>query len=150
MVCRDASDCRSNNEEQFEEGDLVLLDSSFIVLDQEVAMKLQGKFIGPFKVLERLRSSYRLELPEDMRLVHPVFHKQLLRKYRGKYGAVTEVQGEVEKIFGHKSMRGETMYKVKLTTLPITNLVFKFSHEVPAELREKYWANMDKSNHNDL
>ena len=47
-------------------------------------------------------------------------------------------------------MRGETMYRVELTTLPVTNLVFKYSHEVPAELRDKHWAAMDKSNHDGL
>jgi hypothetical protein len=45
--------------------------------------KLQPRFIGPFTVEERVGSvSYKLTLPDTMR-VHPVFHVELLREYRG-------------------------------------------------------------------
>ena len=43
--------------------------------------KLAPRYIGPFKILNRRGEvSYQLELPEDMSVVHNVFHISLLRK----------------------------------------------------------------------
>src|SRR3954464_4854891 len=43
--------------------------------------KLAPRYVGPFKVLGRRGEvSYRLELPEQMAVVHDVFHISLLRK----------------------------------------------------------------------
>jgi len=130
---------KNQTSQVFNPGDLVLLDSSYMVLDQDSAKKLEDKFFGPFRIIEKVKTSYRLDLPEDMRGVYPVFHKMFLRKYKGAHDAVTEVQGDIEKIIGHKNVRGEVNYFVKLTTLPITNLVYRSSDQVPANLREKYW-----------
>ena len=44
--------------------------------------KLSPRFIGPFKILERVGTvAYRLELPPSMTGVHKVFHVSMLRKY---------------------------------------------------------------------
>ena len=44
--------------------------------------KLSPRFIGPFKILERICSvAYRLALPPSMSGVHEVFHVSMLRKY---------------------------------------------------------------------
>ena len=44
--------------------------------------KLSPRFIGPFKILERVGTvSYRLVLPPNMSSVHEVFHISMLRKY---------------------------------------------------------------------
>ena len=44
--------------------------------------KLSPKFIGPFKILERVGTvAYRLALPPSMSSVHEVFHVSMLRKY---------------------------------------------------------------------
>ena len=44
--------------------------------------KLLSRFIGPFKVLERICTfTYRLALPPSMSGVHEVFHVSMLRKY---------------------------------------------------------------------
>ena len=43
---------------------------------------LSPRFIGPFKVLERVGAvAYRLELPPSLSGVHEVFHVSMLRKY---------------------------------------------------------------------
>ncbi len=63
--------------------DQVLLSTKHVHLKVprgEVA-KLMPKYIGPFKVLERLGSAYRLALPRNLRM-HPVFHVSLLRAYQ--------------------------------------------------------------------
>ena len=44
--------------------------------------KLSPRFIGPFKILERICTiAYRLALPPSMSGVHEVFHVSMLRKY---------------------------------------------------------------------
>nr|GEU49537.1 hypothetical protein [Tanacetum cinerariifolium] len=43
--------------------------------------KLSLRFIGPFKILKRVREvSYTLELPEEMKGIHNTFHVSYLRK----------------------------------------------------------------------
>ena len=44
--------------------------------------KLSPRFIGPFKILERIGTvAYQLALPPSMIGVHEVFHVSMLRKY---------------------------------------------------------------------
>ena len=43
--------------------------------------KLSPRFIGPFKILRRIREiAFELELPERLKLIHKVFHVSQLRK----------------------------------------------------------------------
>jgi hypothetical protein len=47
-----------------------------------VSRKLSLRYIGSFSTLARVGSlAYRLQLPESMAGVHPVFHVSMLRKY---------------------------------------------------------------------
>ena len=44
--------------------------------------KLSPRYIGPFKILERVGAvAYRLALPPSLSGVHEVFHVSMLRKY---------------------------------------------------------------------
>ena len=44
--------------------------------------KLSPRYIGPFEILERIGAvAYRLALPPELSMVHPVFHVSMLRKY---------------------------------------------------------------------
>ena len=44
--------------------------------------KLVPRYIGPFKILERVGTiAYRLELPPSLSGVHEVFHISMLQKY---------------------------------------------------------------------
>nr|GEU35851.1 putative reverse transcriptase domain-containing protein [Tanacetum cinerariifolium] len=43
--------------------------------------KLNPRYVGPFKVLERIRDvAYKLNLPEELRRVHNTFHMSNLKK----------------------------------------------------------------------
>ena len=65
---------------EFKEGDMVLLATKHL---KTVQGKLTARWIGPFRVEQRVSpTSYKLRLPGHMR-IHPVFHVSLLRPYIG-------------------------------------------------------------------
>jgi hypothetical protein len=69
---------------EFEVGDYVMLKVSPMkgVKQFGAKGKLAPRFVGPFKVLERIGfMAYRLELPEQLKGVHDVFHVSMLRKF---------------------------------------------------------------------
>lgn len=136
---------KEQTKEEFKEGELVLLSADYLVLEGNKAKKLKDKLFGPFQIVEKLKTSYRLDLPEDMKNGYPVFHQSLLRKYNGEQRAITDLKGEVERIYGHKQMRdGTTRYYVKLTTQPITALSFKKGKDIPREMIATYYSMMRK------
>ena len=46
--------------------------------------KLSPRFIGPFKVLQRIgNQAYKLELPEELESIHNTFHVCYLKKFTG-------------------------------------------------------------------
>jgi hypothetical protein len=48
----------------------------------QVHGKLAPRYIGPYQVLKRVGAvAYRLELPEEMSDIHPMFHVSQLRRY---------------------------------------------------------------------
>ena len=78
---------------QFAVRDSVLLSTQNLRF-KGILHKLQRKFCGPYKVLEKIGAqAYRLQLPDTWR-VHPVFHVSLLKHWRPS--TVQQVPGEVE------------------------------------------------------
>ncbi|XP_024994106.1 uncharacterized protein LOC112527579 [Cynara cardunculus var. scolymus] len=76
---------------EFSVGDLVMLKVSPWrgVLRFRKQGKLSPRFIGPFKILERVgKQAYQLELPEELTGIHDVFHVAYLRKCLGKHEEV--------------------------------------------------------------
>lgn len=60
---------------------------------KRINQKLDARFYGPFKVLQKIGEvDYKLELPTQSK-IHPVFHVSLLKNVVGNY----QVQGELPK-----------------------------------------------------
>jgi len=63
-------------------GGMVFLEGRNIRMDHP-AKKLEDKRYGPFKIIQKVNaSSYRLQLPEKFKSIHPVFHEALLTPYK--------------------------------------------------------------------
>ena len=78
---------------QFAIGDTVLLSTQNLRL-KGIPYKLQWKFCGPYKILEKIGAqAYRLKLPDTWR-IHPVFHVSLLKQWQPS--TMQHVPGEVE------------------------------------------------------
>ena len=55
--------------------------------------KLSLRFIGPYEVLERIRSvAYRLAVPPELAKLNDVFHVSMLRKYHSDGSHILPVQ----------------------------------------------------------
>ena len=68
---------------EFEVGDHVFLKITPL---QSVTVgrekKLQTRFVGPFKILQRVgKVAYRFELPLSLSKIHDVLHVSMLKKY---------------------------------------------------------------------
>ena len=84
---------RKHRDIHFAVGDSVLLSTQNLRL-KGIPHKLQRKFCGPYKILEKIGAqAYRLQLPNTWR-IHPVFHVLLLKQWRPS--TLQQVPGEVE------------------------------------------------------
>ncbi len=67
---------------EFQVGDMVLLSARNLRRAVPGPHKFQPKWVGPFKVTQRIgRVAYKLELPSQY-AIHPVFHVGLLKLYK--------------------------------------------------------------------
>uniref|UniRef100_A0A803TTB8 Gypsy retrotransposon integrase-like protein 1 n=1 Tax=Anolis carolinensis TaxID=28377 RepID=A0A803TTB8_ANOCA len=69
--------------DKLEKGDLVWLSTQNIKLGLP-SKKLGPKYIGPFRIQSVINEvTFQLALPKSLGKIHPVFHRSLLKKYRG-------------------------------------------------------------------
>ena len=55
--------------------------------------KLSPRYIGPYQIIKRLgQVAYELELPQELSMVHPVFHVSMLRKCIGDPSRITPIK----------------------------------------------------------
>jgi len=55
--------------------------------------KLSLRYVGPYKIIQGIgQVAYKLELPPEMSLVHPVFHVSMLKKVVGDPSTIVPVE----------------------------------------------------------
>ena len=55
--------------------------------------KLSPRYVEPYKIIQRIGEvAYKLELPPEMSLVHPVFHVSMLKKVVGDPTLIVPVE----------------------------------------------------------
>ena len=80
---------------EFQVGDLVMLKVSPWkgVIRFGKRGKLSPRFIGPFKVLKRIKDvAYQLELPPELEGIHNTFHVSYLRKCLSEESSVIPIE----------------------------------------------------------
>lgn len=55
--------------------------------------KLSPRYIGPYKIIQRFgQVAYELDLPQELSMVHLVFHVSMLRKCIGDLSHITSTK----------------------------------------------------------
>ncbi len=114
---------KHRKEVNYETGSKMFLDERNIVTARS-SKKLNDKMLGPFQITEPVGSSYKLELPETMR-IHDVFHSGLLRpavddslpgqknEPSGPIVVNDEDEWEIDDILDSRRYRRRLQYRVK-------------------------------------
>ena len=127
---------KGRRHEEFNKGDQVMLSTKYFIspIDkQRPTKKFTSKYVGPYKVLEKLSTTaYKLELPASMKM-HPVFHVSLIKPYKGnpaEFNRQTppppeviigsnDEEYEVEAILNKRIIRKKPQYLIKWTGYPL-------------------------------
>ena len=71
---------KKHRDVEFNEGEMVLLSTRNLKM-KGIPGKLKKRFVGPFRIEQRIgQQAYKLSLPENWK-VHPVFHVSLLKSW---------------------------------------------------------------------
>ena len=112
---------RGRKSMSYQQGDQVLLATRHI-RTLRVSKKLADKFIGPFRILERIgTNAYKLDLPKKYGKMHHTFHVSLLEPYRMRLGVEPpepiDIDGdeewEVDEILAERTRNRKKQYYVR-------------------------------------
>ena len=96
---------KTRREPDFDEGDYVYVSKKGWTTDRP-SVKLDTQNAGPYKILEKVGHSYRLELPQNLK-VHDVLHADRLRK-----APMTPMPGQEEEPEPPMEVEGEQEWEV--------------------------------------
>ncbi|XP_070023217.1 uncharacterized protein [Nicotiana sylvestris] len=112
--------------------------------------KLSQRYVRPYRIIQRIgQVEYKLELPPDMSLVHPVFHVSMLKKVVGDPSIIVPIEAiEVIEELPYEEIPVAILDRQaqKLRTKEITSVkvlwqnqqVEETTWETEEEMRKKY------------
>ena len=112
--------------------------------------KLTPRFVGPFKILKRVGPvAYQLELPDEMRGVHDVFHVSNLRKCLADESLTiplqdVEVDEKLKFIEKPLQIEDRLVKKLKKKTMNLVKVKWdsrrgpEYTWELESEMQKKY------------
>ncbi|XP_070009832.1 uncharacterized protein [Nicotiana sylvestris] len=112
--------------------------------------KLSPRYVGLYRIIQRIgQVAYKLELPPEMSLVHPVFHVSMLKKVVGDSSAIVPIEAiEVNEELSYEEIPVAILDKqvLKLRNKEISFVkvlwrnqqVEKATWETEEEMRKKY------------
>ncbi|XP_027181721.1 uncharacterized protein LOC113780102 [Coffea eugenioides] len=112
--------------------------------------KLQPKFVGPYKILQRVGNvAYRLELPPSLSRIHNIFHVLMLKKYHPDPSHVLQPENigiDEALTYEEKSIKllDHKMKGLRNKRIPLVKILWRnhgleeATWEVEEEIREKY------------
>jgi hypothetical protein len=119
---------------------------------------LDAKFLGPFKVLEKINSvTFKLKLPKSYK-IHNVFHSSLLklcntpkykiRRFEPNLNNIDEFY-KVERILDHKFIRIKIYFLIKWNDYSNDENSGEPEANIDPELIENYWDQIPDLREND-
>src|SRR3954463_10036950 len=156
---------KSRCDVHFEVNDQVLLSSAHINLASQAkrpSRKLQHRFIGPYRIIQKISAvAYKLELPSTLK-IHPVFHVSVLRPYQPPDSIAhrpphtpppdpvtidDDLEFEVDHILDHRTRHNRQEYLVKWVGYPDHDASWEpAAHLAHAQdCLDSYWTSRSKS-----
>jgi hypothetical protein len=108
---------------QFNVGERVMLSTINLKLLNQPSKKFRSRYIGPFKIIEKISSQvFKLELPSNMK-VHPVFHISLVKEFNSLFPE-TKVHDNIpssnDMIYGNDTFFVHSITDHKIAPHPFT------------------------------
>nr|GEV98958.1 putative reverse transcriptase domain-containing protein [Tanacetum cinerariifolium] len=112
--------------------------------------KLNPRYVGPFKVLEKIRKiAYKLELPEELSRVHHTFHVSNLKKYHADEPLAVPLDGlhfndKLHFVEEPVEIMDREVKRLKQSRIPLVKVRWnskrgpEFTGEREDQLRKKY------------
>ena len=127
---------------QFDVGERVMLSTQNLKLLNQPSKKFRSRYVGPYKIIEKISSqAFKLDLPSNMK-VHPVFHISLLKEFNSLMPE-TEIPDNIptsnDMIYGDDTFFVHSIINHKIANHPATYA------KGPALLYTGKWEGYDSS-----
>jgi hypothetical protein len=130
------------HQKEFHIGERVMLSTQNLKLLNQPSKKFRSRFIGPYKITEKISSqAYKLDLPSNMK-VHPVFHIGLLKEFNSLSPDLEipdDIPSSNDLIFGDDTFFVHSIVDHKIAPHPLTYA------KGPALLFKVKWEGYDSS-----
>lgn len=143
--------------QSFNINEYVLLSTKNLMIPKGRSKKFIQKYIGPFRIISfnKNKTSYKLDLPKEYKLIHPTFHVSLLKPFNSTYDAKQsmDIQKLIHKdnsipihIIGHRIWNNVIQYLLRTGQDDSDDIWLNENDtRITTELLDSYKSNTQKS-----